>query len=428
MSLAPAPGSAAVGSRAPVRVTDPEIAWECRAFRAPLRASTATAVAPPAQLAQWGLEPQTLVELCHGAARVLAWLHSTSDYPDVTWDVPAHTGHHLWLSRRAREALGAGTEAANDVKLVIPARAWLEYGSARIDDLPRGTEVDVADEVLRELGDRDGQALLVTSGLCMPVRLRGRDVDPQQIRLSMLARSLLRLRHPPGGRSGAGEAGAPPPEKKVLLCALPPEPSAPAGARPMVHGARRAVRFIMFGVERALGPVLGAPCFAFRTTEALVADDVHSVVRLPAASFPLIGIRPGDQVVLTWARRAVVAIALEQVPLSESAVEELQRQQMVDLRAPRRPRDEDHITIEVAASIRHVLGISRETVLQVHRRVWPQVAVRVNALLLPAGGLLLAAAAIQGFKPLWTWTGMTAIVAAEMLHLRLPSPPRGRWN
>jgi hypothetical protein len=409
----------------------------CRTASTPLRTSGATVITRPEQLTEWGLESQTLVELRYGGRSVLAWLQSTSDYPGADWTAPSRADCELWLSRRAREALGVQREEVPTVTLRLPARARLEYGSARIDDLPRGAEVDVARPVLQHLAGRDGYALLVAGGRCMPVRLRERPIEPQQIRLSMLARSLLRLR-PRAAPEGAGdEVPGAPPERKVLLCALPIEGAlwsemlrrqgGRRGGR-AVQAARWCVRSAMFGLERVLQPVLGAPCFAFRTTEALIGDDVLPVVRLPPASFPLIGIRPGDQVVLTWARRAAVAIALEQVPLSQETTEELRRQQMVDLRTGRRPRDEDHITVEVAASMRHVLGIPRETVVQVHRRLWPQVAVRLNALLLPTGGLLLAAAAIQGFKPLWTWLGMAAIVAAEVLHLRLPVPPRGRWH
>jgi hypothetical protein len=363
----------------------------------------------------------------------MAWLQSTSDYPETVWEPASGDEGQLWLSRRAREALNIPPGVTPAVTLRLPARVRLEFGSARIDDLPRGTEVDVAEPVLKTLAGRHGYALLVAEGRCMPVKLRNRPLDAGQVRLSMLARSLLGLLPPAIVEVGA----VPQPDRTVLLCALPEDGarwwerllrrSPPRGgtiAR-LAQGCARSTGSVL---ERLLGPVLGTPRFAFRTTEALVGDDVHPVVRLPPASFPLIGIRPGDQVVLTWADRAAVAIALEQVSLSLQTAEDLRRHQMVDLRAGRHPRDGDHLTVEVAASIRHVLGIPRETVLQVHRRLWPQIAVRLNGLIVPVGGLLLAAAAVPGFEPRWMWMGLLGILVLEVLHLRLPAPPRGRWN
>lgn len=409
----------------------------CRSAPAPLRLSGPTAFAPSATLVEWELDPQSLVELRSGSQRVMVWLRSATEFRKAH-STSGDADCDLWLSRRARDALRI--EGSASVSVHLPLRTRLVFESARIDDLPQGCEVDVSRATAIRMGGTTGWALLVWGDRAMPVSLRVRNLAEGHVRLSMLTRSLMGITPDAPKKSRRRRVPAPPSrptDRTVLLCALPPEPSWLHRIQaPMSPGARRAPaalargvsRLLMGLLERVLQPALGAPRFAYRTREALIGDDVHSVVRLPPSCFPMLGIRPGDQVILTWARRRCIAVALEQVPLTVAASRGLRTHQMVDLATASARKPEDHLDIEVAASLRHVLGLPRDTVLQVQRRLWTQLSVRLSALLIPVGGLLLAAAAIQGFRPLWIWLGMAAIAVFEILHLRLPAPPRGRWH
>jgi hypothetical protein len=75
------------------------------------------------------------------------------------------------------------------------------------------------------------------------------------------------------------------------------------------------------------------------------------------------------------------------------------------------------------------LGIPRHTVVTVRRRLVPRLAARADELvLLPLGGLAVAALAIQGFRIYRVVLGSVTILAMSLLPLRRSRPPQGIWR
>jgi hypothetical protein len=402
----------------------------------------------PSVLDAWGLLPQTLVEISNGRRSLAVWLRPTTDGGGAPFAASVDNGYPLWLTARARTLLGV--QAGDRVSVRVPQRVSPRVLTAAVDDLPGAGEIDVSHADARRVGRGRPWALLVSEQIAMPVRMRVRALRPGQIRLSMLGRVLLFGRGEQAGAAltaeGEGEpvlrivgVTQPPAPRPLVLCEIPPDRlpfrdalrrhSRVAARRGSVAGLlSRGARTFSSGVEHGLRGLLLAPPFGFRTSAAEVGDDGNAVVRLHHSAFPLLGIAPGNQVLVQWADRQTIAIALESVTATEPDRPGIAALQRVEVFA-RRDREPglEALTAGVAAGIRFDLGIPRHTVVTIRRRVTPLVVARLNELVIPLGGLLLAAAAIPGFRGWFLAAGALVVVLLSMLPLLYSSPPPGRW-
>jgi hypothetical protein len=262
----------------------------------------------------------------------------------------------------------------------------------------------------------------------MPVRIRPAPVDAGTIRLSLLTRSLVAFAAPSKHTIQLSELMD---EEPTPLVRLRQRPEAAPALRWVAELAAVLLRRAVAWMERGCRVFLIAPMLAVRTTEALIGDDTNRVVRVAPELFPLLGIQPGDHVIVQWGARGTLAIAL-QMPASEpvrDVPQEVDRD--APLTSPAGPVFDDalvrHLTIGVAAEMRSNLGIPRRTVVTIRRRVVPLIFRRINELTIPVGGLLLAAATIKGVSSRHVVVGLVAIVILAMLPARHKGPPAGRW-
>jgi len=422
---------------------------QCHAVTSPLPFGIPTAIVRPETLDGWELQSHSLVRVRRGHRSTILWLTSTDDFQGEHFDekVPRPT---LWLNASARRRLGIGGDGAA-VEVEIPRRLRLKPRPAKITDLPSAVEADVSRATLAALGGGRGWVLLVYERFCMPVRLRERSLGDAQIRLAMVTRTLLASRQPnvPDAAGTAPEqvaapltASAPvhdPGMGEVLLCEIPAEdrsiaarlrsrfPSVTPWAL-AVGVVRLLARLTVHLSEGALRSLLLAPEFGFRTVEAPVGDDGERIIRLPETAFPMVGIRPGDEVVVEWADRRVVAKALEHVSVDEEAAEQTTTLQRVNLQTRSRGRPVlQHLTVGVDALIRSELGIPPHTVVRIRRRLITQVGAKLNELVVPMGGLLLAAAAIPTIDVRQVLVVGALVVLFAFFPLRYNRTPAGRF-
>jgi hypothetical protein len=335
----------------------------------------------------------------------------------------------IWLTKRARIPLGMGDSGAVIVRATIPETVHLGVAVALVDDLPKSYEVDVSAAVKRRIARRGAWGLLIYDEIPMPVRLRVRKIDATKIRVSFPTRALiypasnlnseideilhlssiiddrlpfrvaLKIRHPSIGIPG-------------FLVGLP---------RKLIHHMGQFF-------ELLLRPILLAPIVVTRTTEALIGEDTYQVVRLNAQIFPLLGIKPGDQVIVSWASRQVVATALEFVEPGTDAKVSTNLQRTDLHHTGTRGSIAPHLAIAITAPMRAALRIPRHTVVNVRRRLTPLILGRINELTIPVGGLLLAALALPGVIRKWGIAISIAIVIAlALISARYRLPPPGRW-
>ncbi|HEX7140711.1 MAG TPA: hypothetical protein VF219_22860 [Vicinamibacterales bacterium] len=337
----------------------------------------------------------------HGSIRVGVWICSTDDVPQKELPEGRSRDEVVWLSKRARDLLrvdGALIEVAAE------APQSLRVLPALVDRLPADNEAEVSADDAKRLGR---WALAWHDGFTMPLRLRVKPNEQGMIRMSRLTRVLGRLtdEHP-----------------RVRLSRLQPEH---LQWRDRFVG-RTAMRLFSFFLELLLRPLFHAPAVAMSTVEAKLGDDTNRVIRMAPQMFNLIGVRPGDDILVEWAGRRVIAVAHESFDAKEHGHAHVPT---VDTWGANSsvPDEARHLVIGIGAQLRGELRIPRRTVVIVRRRVSTIFARRVNELTLPIGGLLLAAVAIKGFPVIWVFAGAVIVTILAMLPARYRVPPRGRW-
>jgi hypothetical protein len=298
----------------------------------------------------------------------------------------------------------------------------LRAQAAIAGDLPPPDVVDVAEESLPPgASDRD-RFLAVYGGVAVPVRVRLRAVQEGKVRTTHAFRVLL----------GLPESGA-----SIRLARLDTAPfralerhgATDAARLGRIDHARNRTRRL---VESGLAPLLGAPKIAMRGAPAVTGDDVARVVRLPPSSFPLLGLAPGDRVLVEWADRGVVAVALEVGDTSSEAELEL-------IRSARRAGGIDHETgtayegtvrhlrVRMTAGLRADLGIPRKSVVTIRRSLPPVLGKQLQLLVIPLTGISIAIFTLPGLR--W-WMAVVAVVVAVTLvvaPVRRVWPRRGSW-
>lgn|GEM_PF-4405394 len=356
------------------------------------------AVLPPDRLPR-DADP-VLVTVRRGARAVHAWAWSGDDPalpPAATGLAPGEVG----VSQRLGSALGGPPE--DPVEVTVPRVRALRVLSVRIDDMPGPGEVQVS-PADRPAGP--ARALLVHEGVAAVVTaVPAEHVPAGSVRMSYATRVLQHVAE----------------NARVHVVDLPAP--VPGGTR----WAERARRATGRGVERALRAVFRAPSVAVRVTQAHAGDDETAVVALHASAFERLGIRPGDQVLVAWGAREVVALAVTDhephgpggpLPAAKGA-------QRVNLQSPPLPDDfTPHLVARLSAPARRGLGCPPATVVTVRRRVRPALARNLNQLVVPAAGLLLAGAALPDPSWLLLGGGTVVISALALASVRIPAVGR----
>ena len=236
-----------------------------------------------------------------------------------------------------------------DVRIILPKSLRLNVVPALIDDLPSGDEAQVNEEICQLVCGWRGWTLIVHDGCSFPVRLHARKMLSTNIRLSLLTRALI--------------CSAKSSEDLMDVQLTPLFDDRPSKIEPGPESPPLFQRF--FGMllwmiqllnriaERLLRPLLGAPVVTLRTVGALVGDDNEQVVRLHSEVFPLIGVEPGDHIIVSWADRCVMAVALEGGKTTPEEAQTIKRLKRIDLfsESPE-PSALDHLSIGVSGKLR----------------------------------------------------------------------------
>ena len=330
--------------------------------------------------ASWGVVLPVVLELRAGQRRARVWAFTPQQFHDDTPESRMlRVGHgEVGLSAVVAAALGVAPGAAVDV--VGPVTVQLAVRSPSLLDLPPASTVEVDELIGQGLGiDGRGRswALLTAGGLSAPVRVTTRRGHGDEI---VVARSLAAL------------LGAPAPGERVQLAAMPSAGGLPlAGHRRRRNVLRAAGHWLGQVMEWLLRPLLRAPVVVVRTTSGLVPDDDEQVARLPAPLFPLLGIREGDQRVLSWAGRQAVVRALADVETATDA-------KAADGHPPD-PSVPAHMVVRVPAAVQAALGIPVTTVVEARRRLRTLLVSEVHELNLTVAGLIVAYATIPDARP-----------------------------
>ncbi|GAB2499422.1 hypothetical protein GCM10027063_43750 [Promicromonospora xylanilytica] len=327
-----------------------------------------------------------------------AWRSDADGIPESARAL--HPGQ-IGMSRRLRAAM----HDAATVSVQMPEVVSLRIFSALVDDMPAADEVQVNPNDVEP-----GTYLLVQGGVTAWVRAVPRDhVRPGTVRLAYQLRLLT-------ASDGATDNGL------VALVAARPDV-----IRHRLPGKRvqRASEAVDRAMERLWRALFRAPEFSARVVQAHAGDDGAPIVTLHPAVFDRIGIESGQQVLVRWGGREVVALAVadHDSPVSSSPTESIRKVQRVNRLWPDLPEGiSPHVTVRMSTLLRDQLGAPVATVVTVRRRLRPVLVRNLNSLVVPLASLVLAGAALP--DPHWPTLGLgTALMSVFALaRLRIPQP------
>ncbi len=344
-----------------------------------------------------GPVPVTVIADNH-ATVAWAWSVAADGIPEAARDIsPSQVG----VSRRLRAAVSG----AMSVSVRVPPITQLRTYSALVDDMPGPDEVQVNPEDIKP-----GTYLLVQGGVTAWVHAVPRDhVRPGTVRLAYQ----LRLLTASDGTSDSAVVALIAAEPAVIRHHLPVK---------RVQQASEAVDRTMERLWRAL---FRAPEFSARVIQAHAGDDGAPIVTLHQAVFDRIGVESGQQVLVRWGGREVVALAVadHDPPTSGSLTESMRKVQRVNRLWPDLPDGmSPHTTVRMSTRLRDQLGAPVATVVTVRRRLRPVLVRNLNSLVVPLASLVLAGAALP--DPHWPTLGLgTALMSVFALaRLRIPQP------
>jgi hypothetical protein len=307
----------------------------------------------------------------------------------------------IGMSRRLLSAV----DDATTVSVRVPPAVVLRTSSALVDDMPDAGEVQV-----NPTDVNPGAYLLVQSGVTAWVHAVPRDhVRPGTVRVAYQLRLLT-------ASDGATD------NAHVTLVAAGPDVVRHRLPGGRVRQAGEAVDRTMERLWRAL---FRAPEFSARVVQAHAGDDAAPIVTLHPAVFDRIGIESGQQVLVRWGGREVVALAVadHDPPISGSPTESMKKVQRVNRLWPDLPEGiSPHVTVRMSTRLRDQLGAPVATVVTVRRRMRPVLVQNLNSLVVPLASLVLAGAALP--DPHWPTLGFgTALMSVFALaRLRIPQP------
>lgn len=304
----------------------------------------------------------------------------------------------------------------------------LEVKPSLIDDFPKINEVDVSEETHNYFKKNKLYPYLVHKHIVFPIKLRkGKYLAKTQIRLSLSTRVLI---NPHEGKDRIDKITLSGFRKSEQAFWFPRKNyySYQTIKKEISSFIKRFLNLPAVGLELILEPIISAPTIFLRTTEPFEGDDHQPIVRIHEDCFNLLGISPGDEVILGWVNRSAVAIALkfggletnrgEMFNESKRRVETFWRDVNIPI---------DHLTIGMSATLRAALGIPRYTIVSVRRRVMTIFLKKFNEFLIPFVGLSIAGAAIPGFQPIYYLYGAIISIVFVLVSIRKWSTPKGIW-
>ncbi|MFC4629867.1 hypothetical protein ACFO6V_16585 [Promicromonospora alba] len=357
-----------------------------------------TAVVHPSMLP--GTDGPVPVTVVSGERTTVAWAWSAA-----AAGIPERARHlspgQVGVSRRLRVSLGE----APHVSVRVPQFRRLHTFAALVDDMPGANEVQVCPTDMNP-----GTYLLVQGGVTAWVSAVPRDhVRPGTVRLAYQLRLLI---------ASDGDAD----NTRVVLVAAAPDV--------VRHGVsigrlQRSSEALDRTMERLWRALFRAPEFSARVVQAHAGDDAAPIVTLHPAVFDRIGIESGQQVLVRWGGREVVALAVadHDPPTSVSPTESMKKVQRVNRLWPDLPEGiSAHVTVRMSTRLRDQLGAPVATVISVRRRMRPVLVRNLNSLVVPLASLVLAGAALP--DPHWPTLGLgTALMSVFALaRLRIPQP------
>ncbi|HEU5159224.1 MAG TPA: hypothetical protein VFU43_19665 [Streptosporangiaceae bacterium] len=374
----------------------------------------------PTVLSSLGFPEFTLVNIAMPGShrRCTAWMVGG----DGDWDgcvTPWHRAAQL-SSAAWRDLVGAGAPRSGEsVEIEVPVFR-LPVRPARVERLLAGNELGLHRDDATELGAGDW-AFVNWGGVpgIFRVRTSSDARDRGVVRLSYQARMLLGV---PERRHGL--------LPEVLLgpaaaYGRPPLIGEPRFEGPGSGSWRRALRLPGSVLETCARGLLRAPEVALRTADAKPGEDRSMVVRISAELFPLLGTTAGQQVFVTWGPRCqAIATALAEPDTTRQG-----RWARTDVIGPV-GQSVDQVPffalVRVGAETRAALGIPRMAVVTIRRRVTSLILGKLNELILPTTGLLIALA-VNVKLQMWKLAIATVVVFALLIiPLRLRRNPRGR--
>lgn len=340
-----------------------------------------------------------------------AWLEADGPLPgfvewatkrEPVWFLPPAIDAPVGASRPVIRALSIPDDGAL-CRLIVDYPTKLRRLPARTDYVEMADSIQVAPETASELGT---WAVLVSPRLSGPVRLSPRPrMKIDAARVGYAARELWGLM----GRHG-----------DAFL--VPIASVAPDGER----GLSRVSDAIQRAISRVAQFALGAPGIPLRATEGVIGDEGHAVIRIDATALDFLGVKPGDDVVVSWAHRTTRARAL----LQTDELRVRMRAQLAETtghqaRLSTRPGGDHvgpilwHLQAWLSPSVRADLIIPPDTVVRVRRSIRHAFLRYLLALEVPVGGLIIAVLAIPGV-PLWLKiAGPIAAFVIALIPLRV---------
>ena len=261
-----------------------------------------------------------------------------------------------------------------ELELILPPYMKLRLHQAPLDRLPNSLSVEVSSDVYKSFarpGRRVAWAVATHNSLAIPVRLiRSSETKDADAWCNGFFTTVLfandsetvQFSHPRYViRDRATKAIRKLPLKKYFR---KHEKTAIIAAT-FISG----VRLIVDILEFFLRSYFKAPKRAFLTTMAYMGDEFPRLVRLHPAAFTMIGIKPGDEVIVEWCGRRTSAIADELVHLESQT----QKSEFIS----------EHLYISVSGQVRVDLGITVSTAVEIRRKVMPKVLDNLNSVFLP---------------------------------------------
>lgn len=261
-----------------------------------------------------------------------------------------------------------------ELELTLPPYTKLHLRSARLDRLPRSLSVEVSSNVFKSFakpGRHATWAVATGNSRAIPIRLiRSSETKDADFTCNMLLKMFLsaneldtiQFSHPRYVmRDRATKAIRKLPLKKYFL----KHEKVAIIAATFISGVRLMVDILEFFLKS----YFKAPRQAFITIPPYLGDEFPRLVRLHPAAFTMIGIKPGDEVIVEWCGRRTSAIADELVYLES----QIQKSDSIS----------EHLYISVSGQVRVDLGIALSTAVEVRRRVMPKVLANLNSVFLP---------------------------------------------
>jgi hypothetical protein len=170
--------------------------------------------------------------------------------------------------------------------------------------------------------------------------------------------------------------------------------------------------------------LVGAPSISLRSVEGLVGDDGDLIVRADETALARIGVKSGDEVILSWGNKEIIVQALKHssdtVTRMRSQLEEkgsqTRRKSNFQLIESRKQLPM-HLIVWVSASVRNQLNIPTDSLVRIRRRPWRTLWMMLPDLSVPLMSLVLAVFALPDRNTLLIGSSMAFVVLVGLVLL-----------